>query len=84
MAVVLVAQADQQAMLPAICSRIEIAGVFNPSRAQLTEAPVPVLADRAELMARAQICCFLFPYPDLKQDLICAYDGRRQCVDIHN
>ena len=70
MAVVLVAQADQQELLQAICSRIEIAGVFNPSRAHLAEAPVPVLADRTELMARARICCFLFPYPDLKQDLI--------------
>ena len=67
--VVLVARPGQQEMLQAICSRVEIAGILNPVRARLKDAPAPVLTDRTDLLATARICCFLTPYPRLRQDL---------------
>ncbi len=70
--IILVALPAQQELVQTLCDQVEIAAVFNPGRATLREAPAPVFADWDALRRHTPpgLCCFLAPYPSLKQDLL--------------
>ena len=77
-AVVLVAVPTQQEIVQALCTRTEIAAVFNPTLRPIADLPVPVFADWASLeeYATPDVCCFLTPYAALKKDLLRCIDKR--------
>ena len=69
--VAVIASPAQRDVIQAIRLRLSLAGLFNPVRGHLKDSSVPVFADFDELLhrSRADICCFLFPYPSLEQDV---------------
>ena len=72
--VAIIASPTQRDAIQAI--RLPLAGLFNPVRGQLKDSPVPVFDDFDGLLRRskADICCFLFPYPTLEQDVLKALE----------
>lgn len=62
----------QRDLLPLLGARLEIGALLNASRQALPAAPAPVFAAMRDLLdsRRPRACCFLWPYPGLKEDAL--------------
>lgn len=78
MPLALIARPAQKEALLALCDRLEIAGVLNPTRSNLSGLPAPVFTDMGDLHRQVSpaVCCFLTPYADLKRDLFDCLERR--------